>query len=288
FRSGDRILAFDDKSVVDDPVHMLHVDLVRTRPAVITVLRGEDTVRFNFDQNYIAEMLNVPGLFSIRYPFVVSSVPDSSLNIGAGLMAGDRIVSVNGLPAPAIQDVQKVLAENKGGVIEAGVQRDGESISVSLLVNEQGMLMVGVTNPMDFIPVTIRNYSLPGAFPAGIDKAYKTASNYLKELGLIFNPKTKAYKSVGSFIAIGSIFPGTWNWEVFWNITAWLSVMLAVLNLLPIPALDGGHIVLVLYEMISRKKPSDKFLEYSQIVGMIILMGLMFLAFGNDILRLFT
>jgi regulator of sigma E protease len=288
FRSGDRILAFDDKSVVDDPVHMLHVDLVRTRPAVITVLRGEDTVRFNFDQNYIAEMLNVPGLFSIRYPFVVSSVPDSSLNIGAGLLAGDRIVSVNGLPAPAIQDVQKVLAENKGGVIEAGVQRDGESISVSLLVNEQGMLMVGVTNPMDFIPVTIRNYSLPGAFPAGIDKAYKTASNYLKELGLIFNPKTKAYKSVGSFIAIGSIFPGTWNWEVFWNITAWLSVMLAVLNLLPIPALDGGHIVLVLYEMISRKKPSDKFLEYSQIVGMIILMGLMFLAFGNDILRLFT
>jgi regulator of sigma E protease len=154
-------------------------------------------------------------------------------------------------------------------------------------VDEEGKIQVGVTNPMDFIPITVRDYSLAGAFPAGIQKAYTTASNYLKELGLVFRPKTKAYKSVGSFIAIGSIFPGTWNWEIFWNITAWLSVMLAVLNLLPIPALDGGHIVLVLYEIISGRKPSEKFLEYIQIAGMVLLMALMFLAFGNDIYRLF-
>ncbi|MDD2772048.1 MAG: site-2 protease family protein, partial [Bacteroidales bacterium] len=119
-------------------------------------------------------------------------------------------------------------------------------------------------------------------------KAYQTGANYIRELGLIFSPKTEAYKSVGSFIAIGSIFPGTWNWEIFWNITAWLSIMLAILNLLPIPALDGGHIVLVIYEMVTRRKPSEKFLEYSQIAGMILLIGLMFLAFGNDLYRLFT
>ena len=288
FKNGDKILAFDQRSVVNDPVHMLQVDLIRTRPAVVTVLRGADTVRFHFDQNYISDLLHVQGLFTLRYPFVVASVPDTSVNINSGLHAQDRIVSVNGFSTPAIQDVQKILAENKGEAVEVGIQREGENLTLHLLVNEEGKVMVGAANPMDFIPVTIRTYSLLSAFPAGIEKAYNTAANYLKELGLIFTPKTKAYKSVGSFIAIGSIFPGSWDWEIFWNITAWLSVMLAILNLLPIPALDGGHIVLVLYEMIAGKKPSDKFLEYSQIAGMILLMALMFLAFGNDIARLFS
>ena len=109
-----------------------------------------------------------------------------------------------------------------------------------------------------------------------------------KELKLIFSPKTEAYKSVGSFITIGKIFPGTWDWHSFWNITAFLSVMLAVLNILPIPALDGGHLVFTIYEMITGRKPSDKFLEYAQTVGMILLLGLMVLAFGNDIFRLFN
>ena len=106
-------------------------------------------------------------------------------------------------------------------------------------------------------------------------------------MGLIFSPKTEAYKSVGSFIAIGSIFPTAWNWEAFWNIVALLSVMLAVINLLPIPALDGGHIVFTIYEIITGRKPSDKFMEYAQMAGMIFLLMIMFLAFGNDILRLF-
>ena len=108
------------------------------------------------------------------------------------------------------------------------------------------------------------------------------------ELKLIFSPKTEAYKSVGSFITIGNIFPGSWDWHSFWSITAFLSVMLAVLNILPIPALDGGHLVFTIYEMITGRKPSDKFLEYAQTVGMILLFGLMILAFGNDIFRLFN
>ena len=126
------------------------------------------------------------------------------------------------------------------------------------------------------------------AIPAGFNKTIQTVANYWKELKLIVSPKTEAYKSVGSFITIGSIFPGTWNWQIFWNLTAFLSVMLAVLNILPIPALDGGHILFTLYEMITGKKPSDKFLEYAQTVGMLLLLGLMILAFGNDIFRLFN
>ena len=124
--------------------------------------------------------------------------------------------------------------------------------------------------------------------PAGAKKSIATVGNYFKELGLIFSPKTEAYKSVGSFISIGKIFPSSWDWQIFWNITAWLSIMLAVLNLLPNPALDGGHIIFVLFEMITGKKPNDKVLEYAQIVGMFILFALMFLAFGNDIYRLFN
>ena len=288
FQDGDRILAFDDRVVDDVPFHTLQVDLIRTRPAVITVLRGADTVRFNFDQNLIAQMLSARDMFALRYPFVVSSVPDTSLNVASGLMAGDRIVSLNDIPTPAIQDARQILAQHSEGIVYAGVQRNLTVMQIPLKVNKQGMLVVGVTNPLEFIPVTVKEYSFFSAFPAGIKKAYQTGANYIQELGLIFTPKTKAYKSVGSFIAIGSIFPGSWNWEIFWNITAWLSVMLAILNLLPIPALDGGHLVMVLYEMITRRKPSDKFLEYSQIVGMILLLGLVFLAFGNDIYRLFT
>lgn len=288
FRNGDRVLAFDQRIVTDDPVHMLHVDLIRTRPAVVTVLRGADTVRFNFDQGFIREMLNSQGLFTLRYPFVVQSVPDTSINIASGLVPGDRIVSVNDISTPAIQDVQEILAQNRKGTVYASVQREQDILQIPLLVNDQGMIMVGVTNPVEFIPVTVKEYSFLGAFPAGIRKACQTGANYIRELGLIFTPRTQAYKSVGSFIAIGSIFPGSWNWEIFWNITAWLSIMLAILNLLPIPALDGGHTILIIYEMITRRKPSDKFLEYSQIAGMILLIGLMFLAFGNDLYRLFT
>jgi len=289
FRNGDRILAFDDRSVENDPIHTLQVDLIRTRPAVITVLRGDDTTRFGFDQQYIPELLNTPGIFNIRVPFVVSSVPDTSINVSSLLRSGDRITAINGLNTPAVQDVQEALRAHTNQTVLATVAREDGVVEVPLVVNSEGMIQVAlVADLTQFINVTQKTYSFFGAFPAGIQKAYHTGANYVKELGLIFSPKTEAYKSVGSFIAIGNIFPGTWNWEIFWNITAWLSVMLAILNILPIPALDGGHIVLVIYEMITRRKPSDKFLEYSQMAGMVLLLGLMFLAFGNDIIRLFS
>ena len=130
-------------------------------------------------------------------------------------------------------------------------------------------------------------YSFLAAIPAGFKKTFTTIGGYLKDLKLVVTPSTEAYKSVGSFIAIGQIFPSTWNWQSFLSIIALLSVMLGVMNLIPIPALDGGHILFTLYEIITRRKPSDKFLEITQIIGMILLFGLMILAFGNDIFKLF-
>ena len=160
-------------------------------------------------------------------------------------------------------------------------------LQIPLQISPEGLFGVVVDADLSkFYKVTEKNYTFLEAIPAGIKKAGEQISNYWKQLKLIFTPKTKAYKSVGSFIAIGQIFPGFWNWRAFWSITAFLSIMLAVLNILPIPALDGGHILFTLYEMITGRKPSDKFLIAAQTVGMILLIGLMILAFGNDIFRL--
>ena len=130
-------------------------------------------------------------------------------------------------------------------------------------------------------------YSLIASIPAGFNKGVETFNSYLKQLKLIFSPETKAYKSLGGFITIGSIFPEIWDWQSFWLLTAFLSIILAIMNVLPIPALDGGHVLFLLYEMVTGRKPSDKFLEYAQVAGMILLLGLLLFANGNDIYRHF-
>ena len=141
-------------------------------------------------------------------------------------------------------------------------------------------------NISNFFELKKIEYGFFQAIPAGIVKGYETIADYLKQLKLIFSPKIKAYESIGGFITIGNIFPSVWDWQSFWQITAFLSIILAVLNLLPIPALDGGHVMFVLYEIVTGRKASDKFLEYAQIVGMIILFALVIYANGNDIIRL--
>jgi regulator of sigma E protease len=129
-------------------------------------------------------------------------------------------------------------------------------------------------------------YGFLQSIPAGIDKGFKTVADYLKQFKLIFSKNSKAYESLGGFITIGNIFPGVWDWQAFWNLTAFLSIILAIMNILPIPALDGGHVMFLLFEVITGRKPSDKFLEYAQYAGMILLLSLLLFANGNDILRL--
>jgi regulator of sigma E protease len=287
FRNGDRIISFND--VEPDKFTDLQVDLLRTQATRAKVLRDGDTVTLELDPVYIPSVLNTPGMFSYGIPFEVQEVPDSSINAASGLMPKDRVLAINGEDCAMFYQVQEVLARHKGDSIVATVARGNEITLVPLVTDTLGRVQVAVNaNLEDFYTITQKEYSLFSAIPAGIHKASVTVANYFKELKLIFSPKTEAYKSVGSFITIGKIFPGTWDWHSFWNITAFLSVMLAVLNILPIPALDGGHLVFTIYEMITGRKPSDKFLEYAQTVGMILLLGLMVLAFGNDIFRLFN
>ena len=161
--------------------------------------------------------------------------------------------------------------------------RGADTLAMTLQVDTTGRVGVLLVKP----EVSTKEYGLLAAIPAGFKKTFTTIGGYLKDLKLVFTPKTEAYKSVGSFISIGQIFPSHWDWYLFLNISALLSVMLGVMNLIPIPALDGGHIMFTLYEIITRRKPSDKFLEVMQIIGMILIFGLMILAFGNDIIKLF-
>lgn len=286
FRNGDRVVSIEGMPV--DRFQDIQLNIARNQATTAVVIRDSAEVSVNIDPDYIPAILNTPGMFTLRVPYEVLSVPDSSLNYNAGLMPGDRVAEVDSQKVFIIQDIQEILMEHKGDSVSFLINRGGTLIPKVLAVDTAGRIGVFLNSDVHkFFNVTQVNYSLLSAIPAGANKTISTITNYVKELGLIFSPKTEAYKSVGSFIAIGNIFPSTWEWEIFWNITAWLSIMLAVINLIPIPALDGGHILFLLYEIITRRKPSDKFLEIAQVIGMLFLLAIMFLAFGNDIYRLF-
>ncbi len=286
FRDGDRILDFDGHTT--DNFSMLQADMVRSMAKKATVLRGGNTLTLYLGEDYIGRALNSAGMFDVAIPFVVAEVPDTSVNATAGLLPGDRVMSVNGKEMSIAQVIRKEFLACSGDTILLGIERSGMACTLPVAVDGNGMIGVLLDNDLThFFDVTTNRYSFFGSIPAGIRKACHTLVDYVKELGLIFTPKTEAYKSVGSFIRIGQIFPSSWDWHRFWSITAWLSIMLAVLNILPIPGLDGGHILFLIIEVITRKKPSDKAMEVAQVIGMIILCALMVLAFGNDIASLF-
>jgi len=286
FMNGDRFITVEGLPV--DKFQHIQIDIARNQAKSAVVLRDSSEITVNINPDYIPAILNTPGMFALRVPYEILSVPDSSLNYNAGLMKGDRVIEVDSQKVFIIQDIQPILMNHKGDSVRLMIDRGGVLIPKTVKVDTSGKVGVFLNSDIhNFFNVTKVNYSVISAIPAGAARTTSTLTNYIKELGLIFSPKTEAYKSVGSFIAIGKIFPDTWEWEIFWNITAWLSIMLAVINLIPIPALDGGHILFLLYEIITRRKPSDKFLEIAQVAGMLILLAIMFLAFGNDIYRLF-
>jgi len=280
FRNGDRILAFDD--YIPDDFAMLQADLVRENTHRVSVLRQGDTLNIYIDQSMIGDVLQSPGMFSLAHPFIISSVAENSPNYGADLQSGDRIIAIDSVRTEFVQDAWKILEDRKGGQVRATVTRQNDTMIMAMQVDTTGLLGVHLQSPQ----VQRREYSAFSAIPAGFRKTFSTISGYLKDLRLVVTPSTEAYKSVGSFIAIGQIFPASWDWYSFLNIIALLSIMLAVMNLLPIPALDGGHILFTIYEIATGRKPSDRFLMVTQAVGMILLLALMFLAIGNDIIRL--
>ena len=280
FCSGDEILALDD--YVPESFGMLQADLARRDVRKVTVLRGVDTVGIYIDHSMISRVLNSPMMFDLAVPFVIDSVSADSPNRDSGLRRGDKVISFDGQGVEFVQDSRPVLADLSGRTVEARIVRGADTLATPVRVDSAGRIGVYLAMPR----VSHKDYDALSAIPAGLRLAGSTLSGYLKDLKLLATPSSGAYKSVGSFIAIGQVFPSKWDWYQFMYVLALLSIMLAVMNLIPIPGLDGGHIVFTLYEMVTGRKPSERFLYVAQIIGMVLLVGLMVLAFGNDIGRL--
>ena len=279
FESGDMILALDDK--VPESFYMIQMDMARDMVGTVKVLRGNDTVNIYLDQKYISDLLNTQ-LFEPAIPFIVKDLTENSANLDSGLLPGDRIMAIDSTDIAFTQDAFPLLLEKAGQQINATILRDSLIFALPLNVDTNGNIGVYLHMPS----IEKVEYTLMQSIPGGFKKTYDATIGQLKDIMLIAKPSTGAYKSVGSIIAITDAMPQQWNWPAFINILAMISIILGVMNLLPIPALDGGHIVFTLYEMITGRKPSDKFLYVMQLIGMVLIFALMFLAFGNDIARL--
>jgi regulator of sigma E protease len=224
-------------------------------------------------------------------PFVIGAVPKDSPNKEV-LKPKDVLTSCNGQKVTYADEAIAIFQNFKGKTVPAIVKRDGKEVAVTLSVNkdaklyvQQAMLPYDNLEKLGLYKINKQEFGFFESISVGLTRGVNELASYGKQLKAIFTPSTGAYKGVGGFGAIFSIFPSSWSWYAFWNITALLSIMLGVMNLLPIPALDGGHVMFLLYEMISGKKPSDKFLERAQMVGFILLITLVLFANGNDIYK---
>lgn len=221
-----------------------------------------------------------------RFPMVIRELESNSRPAAvAGLLPKDSIVSINGISTPLFEDVSKQLEQNKDADITVGFYRDGLLKSLTLHTDTAGKMGVMVMLPTDLYPTVTRNYGFFESFPAGVTLGVNTLKGYVSDMKYVFTKEGAS--SLGGFGTIGNLFPSEWDWRTFWKQTAFLSIILAFMNILPIPALDGGHVMFLIYEVVARRKPSDKFLEYAQIVGMLLLFSLLIYANGNDLFRYF-
>jgi regulator of sigma E protease len=289
FQTGDKIIAIDGEKVIKFDNNM-NMKIIMAKQVLIERKGVQQEIKMPID--FVDQLANQEkgSIVSIRMPFVIGSVPDESPN--KVLLPKDIIVALNGQKTKYFDQAKTILENNKNKTISATVLRGKKEVIVPVVVSKEGKLVVqqggysiASLEKLGYYKVSKQEFGFIESIPFGIEKGKDQLLGYGKQLKMIFNPETKAYKQVGGFAAIFNIFPNTWSWEVFWNITALLSIMLGVMNLLPIPALDGGHVMFLLYEIISGKKPSDKFLENAQMVGFVLLIALLLFANGNDIYK---
>ena len=292
FKTGDKIITVDGQEL--ETYSDLRKSIIGS--TYYQVERDGNIFEIQLPVDFLGKLSSNEDMssFEFRMPFIIQSVSEESLNKDYDIRQGDRIVSVNGQEIKYVDQLVPLLEQNSNRTIEVELLRDSFRIKKTLNVNEDGKLgiMHGATvqNMVDLglMKVSNNSYSFLQSIGVGTNNFVSFMGFYFDQLVAIFNPSTGAYKGLGGFIAIGNIFPSTWDWQSFWNTTALLSVMLGVLNLLPIPALDGGHAMFLVYEMVSGRKPSDKFMETVQVIGFLILLALVIFANGNDIYKLFN
>ncbi len=282
FEDGDKILTVDGQEI--DNSAMLAQAILLGEQRNVVVERGGKEVVITISDSQVGELLKEGDFVVPRTPLVVGEL--STSDNSELLKVGDSLMAINGVNMRFSDEFRAELQKHKGDSVTLSFMRGGEVMQGRAKVSGEGSLGF-YTQPINIYPVTERSYSFFEAVPYGLNRGVEQIAGYFDQLGLIFSPETEAYKGVGGFITMGKIFPEQWNWMFFWNITALLSIMIGVLNIMPIPALDGGHLVFILYEMITGRAPSQKFMEGAQLVGFIIIIGVVILANGNDIIKLF-
>lgn len=291
FRTGDKIIAVDGKPILyfDD----LRLDVLLGHSVWIN--RNGQDVTITLPKNFIDKIASKENLAFIgpRIPWYYSSTPDTSINRGVKFQFGDKLVGINdSIKLTYIDELITELDKHKNGTVKLNLLRNGQPVSQEVKVSENGKTEIVYANGEELEKLGVfkfvkRKYGFFEAFPAGVSMTGDKLGSYIKQFKLIFSPGTGAYKHLSGFAGMANMYGGTWNWEAFWTRTAFISVVLAFMNLLPIPALDGGHVVFTLYEMVTRRKPSVKFLTYAQYAGMAILLFLMLYANLNDYFHFF-
>ncbi len=282
--SGDKILSLDNQEI--DNFNQIPLKLILDDVSTIQIERDGENMELAVPTGMKDKMVNSKRMITPRIPFVIAQFAKESEAKAAGLKKRDRIVGINDSTILFFDQFKDALQSYKGDAILVNIIRDDKEERIKVTVPESGLLGIaplGDYEELGFEMNTIE-YSFLASIPRGMEKAYETLNNYIKQIKLLF-VLDKGYEKLGGFITIAKIFPSEWEWEFFWNITAFLSLVLALMNILPIPALDGGHVMFLLYEMISGKKPSEKVMEWSTYVGIAILLTLMLFVNGNDVIR---
>lgn len=286
-RDGDQVLAVDDDKLKS--FEKLNYQVLVNKGRELTVKRDGELIKIPVPKGTIGRIVEekIPSIAYVRMPNTVQDFPKHSAAKEAGLQVDDQILGINGQHTFFFHEFADAKDSLEGQDVTLTVLRGTDTMDLSVSIDSTGMvgyMPYGLDHYFDF---DTTRYSLVASIPAGIKKAYTSFRDYVKQIGLITSGEVSASKSVGGFITIGSIFSPEWDWYRFWTMTAWLSIILAFMNILPIPALDGGHVIFLLWEIISGKQPPQKVLEYSQMVGMALLLALLIFANGNDILKLF-
>ena len=287
FQDGDILLKADDTEL-----ERFGEDCFRRvlNAQTVTVLRGGVETVIPIPEDMAQRVMrDKKGFASYRFPMVVRELGKTESGESpaavAGLQPGESIVSINGIVTPSFYEVGEVLAQNKDKDVLVGFYRAGIPQTLTLHTDTAGKMGIYSVSPFDMYQTVTRKYGFFESFPAGVMLGVNTLKGYVSDMKYVFTKEGAS--SLGGFGTIGSLFPAEWDWHSFWMKTAFLSIILAFMNILPIPALDGGHVMFLLYEVIARRKPSDKFLEYAQVTGMFLLFALLIYANGNDIFRFF-
>jgi regulator of sigma E protease len=285
-RNGDKIVSVEGKEV--ESFKKVSLEIIMNEARTVQVMRDGKLENIVIPAGFIGKLIKQPNDFIMpRFPFVIEDFGEASPAKAAGILANDKLIGINDSKMEYFDEFRTEIQKHKNQTVNVKVLRNSAELSLPVKVNEQGFIGVIPKSLDHFLKIEEKKYSFFEAIPAGTKKAFTTVSDYVGQFKLIFNSEVQGYKQLGGFITFGKVFAPEWDWMRFWNLTAFFSVALAVMNLLPIPALDGGHVLFLLVEMVTGRKLPEKFLEYAQTVGMILLLALLLFANGNDIFRLF-